>query len=65
MGLLKPHSRVRPRLHLRQIATLHLWDVASNSENGYGTHCQCLTQHPHRHNVSILTQTHTQTWTHV
>ena len=26
--------RLHLRLHLRQIATLHLWDVASNAESG-------------------------------
>ena len=41
-----PHSHWRPRLRvrLRQIATLRLWDVASNAENGYGTHSLRLTQ---------------------
>ena len=62
----KVHSHKRQRLHVRvhlcQIATLHLWD-ASNAKNGYRTHSLRLTQHPHRHNVSNLTQTHTQTLT--
>ena len=36
--------RVHLRLRLRQIATLRLWDVASNAKNGYGTHSLHLTQ---------------------
>ena len=31
-------------LRLRQIATLCLWDVASNAKNGSGTHSLHLTQ---------------------
>ena len=31
-------------LHLHQIATLHLWAVASNATNGYRTHSLRLTQ---------------------
>ena len=36
--------RFRLRLCLRQIATLCLWDVASNAENGYRTHSLRLRQ---------------------
>ena len=36
--------RLRLRLRLRQIATLCLWDVASNAKNGYATHSLRLTQ---------------------
>ena len=56
------HERQRLRVRLRQIVTLHLRD-ASNAKNGYRTYFLCLTQHPHRHNVSNLTQmqTHTET----
>ena len=36
--------RLRLRLRLRQIATLRLWDVASNAKNGYTTHSLRLTQ---------------------
>ena len=39
-----PHSHFRPRLRLHQIATLCLWDVAPNAENGYGTQSLRLTQ---------------------
>ena len=44
--VVKPHSHWYPRfrVRLRQIATLRLWDVASNAENGYGTHSLRLTQ---------------------
>ena len=38
------HQRLRVRLGLRQIATLRLWDVASNVKNGYRTHFLRLTQ---------------------
>ena len=36
--------RLRLRLRLRQIATLRLWDVASNAKNGYRTHSLRLRQ---------------------
>ena len=43
--------RLRLCLRLRQIATLRLWDVASNAENGYRTYslrlCQTKMQKTH------------------
>ena len=45
---LKVHSHycegLRVRLRLRQIATLHLWDVALNAKNGFRTHSLRLRQ---------------------
>ena len=42
--IMRVHMHRRLHLRLCQIATLHLWDVASNAKNGYTTHCLHLTQ---------------------
>ena len=36
--------RLRVRVRLGQMSTLHLWDVASKAKNGYRTHSLHLRQ---------------------
>ena len=43
-----------------KLPTMHLWAASNAKTNGFYTYSLHLMQHPHWHNVIILTQTYTQ-----